>query len=322
MSLHQDPHRQRRPWWQILLLALPTLIAVLFFLVMTQYYDDIALVHLKKRFTYPDSKFMDIEGMQVHYRVRSTGKPLLLLHGTGASMQTWDPWVDALADDFEIITLDLPAFGLTGPNPKHDYSIDMYVRVVNVMMTQLKIDSFAIAGNSLGGLIAWKYATAHPSKVTDLVLIDAAGFPRNQPLPLAMRLAKDPILGKVMLKITPKSLLVKSLKEVYSDDSKVTPDLIDRYFSLLRRPGNRQAYVDRVKQPLETDTRQLSTLKMPVLIEWGSEDAWIPVGDANKFKQAIPQAEVKIYPKAGHVPMEEIPTTTAADAKAFLLHKK
>jgi pimeloyl-ACP methyl ester carboxylesterase len=322
MSLHQDPHRQRRPWWQILLLALPTLIALLFFLVMTQYYDDIALVHLKKRFTYPDSKFMDIEGMQVHYRVRSTGKPLLLLHGTGASMQTWDPWINELADDFEIITLDLPAFGLTGPNPKHDYSIVMYVRVVDVLMRKLKIDSFAIAGNSLGGLIAWKYAAEHPSKVTDLVLIDAAGFPRNQPLPLAMRLAKDPIVGKVMLKITPMSLLVKSLKEVYSDDSKVTPDLIDRYFSLLRRPGNRQAYVDRVKQPLAIDTRQLSGLKMPVLIEWGGEDAWIPVGDATKFKQAIPQAEVKIYPKAGHVPMEEIPTITAGDAKAFLLRKE
>lgn len=305
-----------------MLLALPTLLAILIVVVMTQYYEDIALVHLKKKYTYTDSEFMNIEGMPVHYRLRSTGKSLLLLHGTGASMQTWDGWIEQLADDFQIIAIDLPAFGLTGPHPKRDYSIPMYLRVVDSLMTRLKIDSFAIAGNSLGGLIAWEYAVAHPEKVTDLVLIDAAGFPRKQDLPFAMRLAKNPIAGKLLLTITPKSLFVKSLKEVYDDDNKVTPALVDRYFSLFRRPGNRQAYVDRVKQPIETDTKPLSQLKMPVLIEWGQKDSWIPVSDAQKFKNAIPQSELKTYPKAGHVPMEEIPQATAKDAKAFLLKKR
>jgi pimeloyl-ACP methyl ester carboxylesterase len=286
----------------------------------TQYHADQPLEKLKKKYSYPESRFTNIEGMSIHYRVVGKGPALVLLHGTGSSMHTWEAWIGELKNDFQILTLDLPAFGLTGAHPKADYSIEMYLRVLNELSIQLKLDTFALAGNSLGGLIAWRYAAAHPDQVKKLILLDPAGFPRTQSTktPLAFSLARHPIFSKILLKITPKSLFVKSLKEVYYDDTKVSPALAGRYFELFMREGNRKAYVDRAKMKLSSDTTLLTTVITPTLLQWGREDAWIPVSDAQRFARLLPRDSILIYPQTGHLPMEENAKKSAADARNFL----
>lgn len=301
--------------WILALLLLAVLL-----LRGTAFEPNRSLEELKKRYTYPGSGFAKVMGMEVHYRMKGEGPTLLLLHGTGASLHTWEAWTHQLEGQFRVVSLDLPGFGLTGPRPDGDYSIPGYVAFLNAFALELQLDSFHLAGNSLGGLIAWQYAAAFPNQVGKLILIDPAGMPRDQPVPLAIRLAKWPLISGLMQYITPRWLFRKSLLEVYADDSKVTPPLVDRYFELFLRPGNRRAYVERARQMKERHpVEKLRKLPMPALIQWGAEDEWIPVAHAGFFKAAIPDATLIVYPGTGHVPMEEIPEHTAEDALQFLL---
>lgn len=276
---------------------------------------------LKEKYTYPGSSFVEVEGMEVHVRAKGDGMPLILLHGTGASLHTWEGWTNVLQDSFRVISLDLPAFGLTGPHPEDDYSISAYVSFLEAFAQKMQLDSFHLAGNSLGGLIAWNYAYTHPGRVKKMILLDAAGFPRNGPQPLAIRLARYPIVSDLLQYITPKSLFRKSLREVYGNPDILEQATIDRYFDLFLRTGNRKAYVARARESYKVPTAPLRELPMPVLIQWGAKDSWISPDNAQQFDAMIPNSQVITYPELGHVPMEEDPETTARDAQQFLLQE-
>jgi len=294
------------------------LLLVLLTLTVVFFRFDYPVDELKEKYTYPESSFVEVAGMSVHVRAVGEGKPLVLLHGTGASLHTWEGWTEILQDSFRVISLDLPAFGLTGPHPNADYSISAYVSFLEAFAQKMKLDSFYLAGNSLGGLIAWNYAYTHPTQVQKLILLDASGFPRNGPMPLAIRLARYPVVSDLLRYITPKSLFRKSLREVYGDPDQLTEKTINRYYQLFLRPGNRQAYIKRARESYKVPTSLLRELPMPVLIQWGAQDAWISPDNAEKFDALIPHSEVVIYPDLGHVPMEEAPATTARDVRAFL----
>lgn len=302
-------------WLKYLFLFLVGAIAAY---VIAYWTDDIPLETLKKKYCNEESKFLDLNGLQVHYRDEGKGFPLVLIHGTSASLHTWDGWTNELKNDFRIIRMDIPAFGLTGETKERNYTIENYVKFIDDFTHALGVDTFYLAGNSLGGEITWSYAYAHPEKVKKMILIDAAGYKRAGSMPIVFKLAKIPLLDKVMTKITPKNLVEKSIHEVYFDDSKISAELVTRYYELLLRPGNRQAFADRVKVINFEAQGKTSSIKTPTLIQWGQYDKWILPEDAEKFKKDIEGADVKYYP-TGHVPMEELPLETARDAKAFLL---
>jgi len=298
-----------------LLLLLLVIIGVL----AANYYSDLSVEELKKKYTYTDSKFMDLEDMNVHYRITGDGPALLLIHGTGASVHTWEEWTKVLSKDFKVISVDMPAFGLTGKHPKNEQSIDMYSNFVKSFLDKLGISNCHIAGNSLGGRIAWGFTVDYPEMVDKLILIDASGYPMNKEKPLAFRLAESPIASKLLTKITPKSLFRTSLTDVYQNDSLVTEELINRYFELYLREGNREAFVARAQHKYVDKTADIKKIQAETLIMWGKYDSWIPVENAIKFNKDIVGSELIIYDNAGHVPMEEIPLKTVNDAKAFLL---
>lgn len=282
---------------------------------------DLPLDQLEEKYAGPPSQFIEVEGMNVHFRDQGSGYPLVLLHGTAASLHTWEGWVTALSDTFRIIRPDLPAFGLTGPHPEHDYRISAYVAFLHAFLEKLNVDKFALAGNSLGGFIAWRYALRYPQQVEKLILVDASGYPEyDKPPPLVFRLAQTPLLNKALTKISLRSLVEKSLKDVYVDDSKVSAELVDRYYELSLRPGNRDAFVARANTGMSDHFEQIDQLPMPVLLMWGEQDAWVPVAHLERFAEKLGElAVVKRYPDLGHVPMEEAPAQTAADTRAFLL---
>ncbi len=286
--------------------------------VFFNYAPDKTFEDSKEKWAYDNSKFIEIRGMPVHYRTNGTGQPLVLIHGTGASLHTWESWTKILEKDFQVISLDMPAFGLTGPNPERIYTLDFYANFLNTFLGKIGIEKCALAGNSLGGGIAWKFATLFPEQVESLILIDAGGYPRNKELPLAFRLAKNKMLSKILLTVTPKSLFEKSMKEVYHNDDLVTKEIINRYYELYLREGNRQAFVDRINSTEEIDPAIIKTIKKPTLVMWGKTDEWIPVEDAYKFVKDIEGSELVIYENVGHLPMEELPKQSAADAKSFL----
>jgi pimeloyl-ACP methyl ester carboxylesterase len=154
--------------------------------------------------------------------------------------------------------------------------------------------------------------------VSALVLVDAAGYPREGAPPLVFRLGRLPLLSGLMAHLNPRWLVARTLRLSYGDPSRVTPELIERYDDMALRPGNRAAFGQRTSVPYTDHTAELKTLKAPVLILWGSKDHLIPVGDARRFAGDVASAEVRVYDDLGHVPMEEDGPRTVADVRAFL----
>jgi pimeloyl-ACP methyl ester carboxylesterase len=305
--------RRTRNW----LLGVALLLGALSLLVVTARVPDIPVAELVPVYANGASKFIDVDGMSVHYRDEGTGPPLVLLHGTASSLHTWNAWTAALSAHHRILRMDLPGFGLTGPNRSGDYSIGSYVAFLEAFRQALGLTRFALAGNSLGGQIAWSYAVAHPERVTELILVDSAGFPIEKPA-LAFTLARVPVLSALLAEMDPRHMVRKTLREAYGDPSRVTPELVERYRLLTLREGNRGAFVARANAARTDRSADLSSLRVPTLVLWGQEDRLIPVSHASRFVEAIPGAELVLYEKVGHVPMEEIGERSAADVERFL----
>ncbi|RMF21406.1 MAG: alpha/beta hydrolase [Deltaproteobacteria bacterium] len=295
------------------------LLIVVVGLIAASVRPDLPAADAVARFAGPRSQFVAVGGMKVRYRDEGRGPVLLLLHGSNSSLDTWEGWIDRLSDAFRVIALDLPGHGLTGPNPNNRYGPDDQADFLEQFAARLRLDRFSLAGNSMGGQIAWHYALAHPDRVERLILIDAAGFPH--PTPMVFRLYSLPVIGRLVTKVTPRFVVANSLRQVYADDSKVTDALVYRYYGMLLREGNRNATRVRFANRRPDDAvERLREIRAPTLIEWGERDVWIPVEHAHRFAEAIPGARLRIYPHLGHIPMEEDPEATAADARAFLIH--
>jgi pimeloyl-ACP methyl ester carboxylesterase len=200
-GLPASPPRQRslvRRVLRAVAIAVGSLLLVAAIAIAAMVRPDIPLAKLMPEYGAPPSKFVEIEGMRIHYRDEGAGPPLVLLHGFGSSLYTWDGWVRQLAGTRRLIRLDLPGFGLTGPAPDGDYTAERYVRVVAALLDSLGVERTDIAGNSMGGRTALMFALAHPERVRKLILVDAGGFAPMPPPPL-FRLAQTPILGSFLI---------------------------------------------------------------------------------------------------------------------------
>jgi pimeloyl-ACP methyl ester carboxylesterase len=280
---------------------------------------DIPLATLKARWAGGASHFVAVVGMEVHVRDVGSGPVVVLLHGTSSSLHTWDGWAERLRPSHRVVRFDLPAFGLTGPSPARDYSIEAYVAVVDHVTTRLGLHRFVLGGNSLGGAIAWTYALAHPDRVQGLILVDAVGYPlRGSDLPIAFRMAGWPVLPSLLAHLNPRRLVENGVRKSYGDASRIRPEIVDRYCELTLRAGNRAAFVDRMRVPQRDDSARIRELRQPTLILWGARDRLIPVEAAHSFARDIPGAQVIVYDSLGHVPMEEDPARTGADVERFL----
>jgi pimeloyl-ACP methyl ester carboxylesterase len=289
--------------------------------------NDVSVEELKKKYANTESEFVEIEGMQVHFRDEGFSKdtlPIVLIHGTGASLHTWEAWVSELKSEHRIITLDLPAYGLTGPNQTGDYSQDFYVSFMEKFLSKLNIKRCVLGGNSLGGGITWAYALEHPERVDKMILVDAGGYPMvSKSVPIAFQIARMPVLNNLFKYILPHAIIEKSLQNVYVHDERITPELIERYYDLASREGNRKAFVDRMKSLVQNDKYlKIKTLTMPTLIIWGEQDGLIPTDVAEKFHKDLPNDTMIIFKDLGHTPMEEEPILTVRAVKEFLRNNK
>lgn len=283
---------------------------------------DVPVDQLKARWAQPPSQFIDVEGLQVHLRdegPRDDPLPIVLVHGTAASLHTWEGWASELRKTRRVIRFDLPGFGLTGPNAANDYSIDVYVRFVTALLDQLGVQRFVIAGNSLGGEVAWAVAHAQPQRVAKLILVDAAGYwyePKS--VPLGFRLAGMPALRPLMANMLPPGLIEKSVRNVYGDPARVTPELVALYTDITQREGNRAALRQRLAQRNTGREQDIKALKLPTLILWGGQDRLIPPVYAQRFAADITGSKLVMFDALGHVPQEEDPVATLAAVQAFL----
>jgi len=288
------------------------------------YAPDLDPAVLQAEYAAPPSQFLTLaNGQRVHVRDEGPrdAPAILLIHGSNASLHTWQGWAEALRQRYRVVRYDQPGHGLTGPQVKGDYRAEAMADTGAMVMARLGINHYAVAGNSMGGWVAWHIALAHPDRVGGLVLVDAAGAPDARParLPIGFRLAASPLMRPLLTSFTPRSIIAKSLEQSVGNPARVSDAMVDRYWRLLRYPGNRAALAPRAAAPRDTASmHRLVAIKVPVLILWGKRDQLIPVANARWFARALPQAQTIIYPDLGHIPMEEAPARTARDLAAWL----
>ena len=284
---------------------------------------DRPVEELKARWAPAPSQFIELMGMQVHLRdegPRDDAEPLLLLHGTSASLHTWEGWVADLKRTRRVISVDLPGFGLTGPFPDGDYRIAHYTAFLDALLDRLQVPPVVVAGNSFGGQLAWELAVARPARVSRLILVDAAGYPRqSSSVPIGFRLAQVPALAPLMARLLPRRMIESSVQNVYGDPTRVTDELVERYYQLTLRAGNRQALVQRFQQAPAGDSQDLiRQVRQPTLILWGGRDGLIAPANAERFKADIAGSRLVIFEQLGHVPQEEDPALTLPVVQGFL----
>jgi len=292
-------------------------------LVVAYWAPDRSVDELKARWAPSPSQFVALEGMSVHLRdegPRDDPSPLLLLHGTSSSLHTWEGWTAALRARHRVISVDLPGYGLTGPFPDGDYRATHYARFIGELLDERGVKHAVLVGNSFGGQVALETVLLQPERVDKLILVDALGYPPDPTsVPIGFRIARMPVLNRLMQFVLPRRLVEDSVRNVYGDPAKVTPALVDRYYDLTLRAGNRASLPERFKhQPTIESARRIATITQPTLILWGGRDRLIPPDNAKRFRHDIAGSRLLMFPALGHVPQEEDPAATVAAAEAFL----
>jgi len=254
-------------------------------------------------------------------RLRDTGPrdapALILLHGFGASLDTWQPWAHALSAKYRVIRIDLPGFGLTGPDPTGDYSDERTLAVLAGLMDQLGLPRAALIGNSLGGRFAWEFAARYPQRVDKLVLISpdgfaSPGFEYGKPPEVPLMLEAMPWVG-------PRSLIRANLAPAWAHPEALPDAVLDCYRDMLLAPGVRRAILDRTRQTVLTNpSARLKRITAPTLLLWGEQDHMIPVQNAQDYLRLMPQARLVRLPGMGHVPFEESPANALPPLQRFL----
>ncbi|MEL8056524.1 MAG: alpha/beta hydrolase [Pseudomonadota bacterium] len=287
---------------------------------------DIPYDTLEMSYALPESEFITLDdGLKIHYtdtgpRDRST---VVLVHGFSASLHTWNAWRDALDDDFRVITLDLPGHGLSRAEGEDKATIERFAEVVATVTEDLGADRFTIAGNSMGGNTAWMFAITYPDRLDGLALVDASGWPDTgegrENEPMIFKLLRNPVARMIMKDLDMTSQIRSGLEDSYTDKSFVTDELVERYASLSRGPGHRETLLGIMSKDRTLATPEtLAAIQIPTFIIWGRDDNLIPVGDAQRFADAIEGSEVIIYDNIGHIPQEEAAEQSIEDMRAFL----
>jgi pimeloyl-ACP methyl ester carboxylesterase len=277
------------------------------------------LAELKLRYGSESQHVVQVDGLNIHYK--DTGPKdapvVLLLHGFGSSLQTWDVWAAKLEPHYRVIRLDLPGFGLTGPSPLHDYSERGDLATLTHFVNKLGVANFSVIGHSMGGKMAWGLAAAEPDRVKALVLMAPDGFPEAKDIgtkPYAL----PSIMGVIKFSL-PKFLVRKSIEPAFFDVNALSDSLVDRYYDMLRAPGVRAAILERSNQTIYTDpVPRLKQIKAPTLLIWGEQDQMIPSSNAQSYAHVLSNSKTVLLPKLGHLIQEEQPEVALAHVAAFL----
>lgn len=281
-------------------------------------YRDIPAEVLEARYTTPASRFLNIDGVRMHYRDEGSGPPVLLIHANFASLIGWDPWVEALQDRYRVIRFDMTSHGLTGPDPSGDYSLARTIELTERFIDALGLETLAIGGTSLGGTVALHYASRHPERVRQLILLSPGALEgRNQ-----MRRGGVPRAARILEYILPRALPRYMLSSAYGDKSKLTDDVIDRWHDMWLREGQRAAQLSRLSSYEPGDLEGVAEkVRAPTLLLWGEANPQAEVEQAYEFEELLHNAEslkLIIYPGVGHMAVQEAGDVIGKDVRAWL----
>lgn len=282
---------------------------------------DLPRAALEAKYFDAGSRYVEVEGARLHVRESGSrdGPPVLMLHGFGSSLHTWEPWARMLGADHRVIRIDLPGAGLTGADPARDYGDERATRLIAALLDRLGIARTSVIGNSIGGRIGWRLAAEYPDRVDRLVLVAPDGYASPG---FAYGVAPSiPVVFRLLPWVLPEAMLRMNLAPAYGDPARLSDDVLARYHDLMRAPGVRRAVLDRTVQTvLQPPEPWLAKIVAPTLLVWGERDAMIPVANAQDYLRAIRGSELVVLPALGHVPFEEAPEASLPAVRAFLAH--
>lgn len=289
---------------------------------------DIAYETLAARYESAASRYVELPGgIRMHYRDEGAANAptLLLVHGFSASLHTWEPWVQQLTDEYHIVSIDLPGHGLTRAPAGYQASIEAFRDVVHDFVEHQQLGEFVLAGNSMGGNVAWEYALQHPEDVTGLILVDASGWEETRANlsedPPVFKLLRNPVLGPILRDLDSTRLTRQGLVAAFADPSFVDDAMVTRYVELSRAPGHRDILLQMTlgfRERNYATAERLASLRMPVLIMTGDTDRLVPPEHAQQFHDAISHSELIVFEATGHVPQEERAEESAMTAREFM----
>lgn len=274
---------------------------------------------LESRYLASPGDLRDVAGVRLH--IRDTGPrdapAVILIHGFGSSLHTWEDWARALSTGYRVIRFDLPGSGLSGADPTGDYTDRRSLQVLVALMDGLGVQRASLIGNSIGGRIAWKFAAGQPDRTDKLVLVSPDGF-ASAGFQYGVK-PEVPRLIRLMRYVLPKPMLRMNLAPAYGDPARLTDAILDRYYDLMLAPGVRDALIARMEQTvLEDPEPLLPRITAPTLLLWGEKDAMIPVSNAADYRRLVPDVTLAALPGLGHVPQEEDPARSLEPVIAFL----
>jgi pimeloyl-ACP methyl ester carboxylesterase len=305
--------------WRFIRLGLLTLtvLAVAGIAVAAWTYRDIPAEVLEARYAGPASRFITIDGVRMHYRDEGSGPVVVLLHANFSNLIDWDPWVEALKDRYRVVRLDMTSHGLTGPDPTGDYSLPRTLELTERFLDELGIEKATLGGTSLGGTVAIHYSVRHPERVERLVLLSPGSLEGRERARQGL-----PKAAYVLTWILPRALPEFMLRSGFGDPSKLPDSLVDRWYDMWMREGQRKAQLDRLSQYESGDIEGLvRSIRAPVLLLWGEANTTALFEQAGEFRELLENAASVTfisYPGVGHMAVEEAGAEIGRDVRAWL----
>jgi pimeloyl-ACP methyl ester carboxylesterase len=262
-----------------------------------------------------------VAGVRLRVLAAGPGEPLLLLHGLGGSADEWMGVVPRLAERFRVLAPDAPGHGWSEKPAGYRYSVESYVQMAVALMDTLGIGCAPAIAVSGGGVVALALALEHPERISKLVLVDAAGLGRE--VAWRYRVATLPLARYALRRARRREIEAFGRAMCY-DRRRLPEGWVERRLRIWHSPGAVDAFIATARAGLSLRgqrfdfSRRLGELRQPTLLIWGRQDPILPVAHALAAQRAIPQAELHIFERCGHVPMWEYPQEFAERVLAFL----
>jgi len=289
-------------------------------LVALWLHRDIPAAELERRYTNEASRFMNIDGVRMHYRDEGEGPAVVLIHANFASLLGWEPWVEALRDNYRVIRFDMTSHGLTGPDPGGDYSQARTLQLIERFIDAMHLETFTIGGTSMGGTMAIHYANRHPDRIEKLILLSPGSLEGRERT--SGPRSEVPDAAYVLKYIMPRALPEFMLRTGFGDESRLTDELVDQWYDLWRREGQREAQLDRLSQYKPGDIEDIiRNIRVPTLLLWGEANTTAKFEQSEEFIELLENVESLYfisYPGVGHMAVQEAGAEIAEDVRAYL----
>lgn len=288
-------------------------------LLLTSGVWDISLEDLRAKYETPSSKYVELDGVEIHYIDEGDGPPVVLSNASYHTTRAWDAMVENMTDRFRVIRFDFPGNGLSGTDSQGRYSPEFYGEIITRLSDHLGVEKFHLIGTSSGGTVAFRYAAANPDKIDRFMLINSAGMPRTAVT--NPNRERGSSFGRW---VSSKHQNMDWWRNALSQTITKRPPFewhVEMNYDMNRRDDRyetgalfRRNYVTGDPAPV------LASITAPTAILWGMKNPTVMHLEANVIQLWMTGAPtlIKKYEELGHYPYIEEPELLASDISAFL----